>query len=357
MSNTTYGVNDALSNKLWSKRLDVEALKTTVFNDYIGTTTSSLGQEKTETKKAAGDKVTYALRMLASGDGVAEGQVLEGNEEALTTYSDSLTLGELRHAVKIRNEGTIDRQRVPYDLRSEAYAALTDWFSDRMDTVWFNQLAGYTAQSDARYFGFNTPTAPSTNRVIRAGAQANDQSLTNSNTFTLNLIDKARNKATTATPQLRPISGLGRDVDYVCFLHPDQILSLRADTATAGNWFDLQKARLTGGDIDKNSLFTGTVGIYNRTLLVESTRVPLGVNASTGAAISNTRRAIFCGAQAITLAFGKDNTQTKFKWTEKMFDYDHELGVAASCIFAMKKTRFNSEDYGTVVISTYAAPA
>lgn len=133
MAITTYGVNDALAVKLWSKRLDVEALKETFYADYVGSTGSYLAQEMTETKKGAGDSITWALRSLLSGEGVTENEVLEGNEESLSTYSDSLIVNELNHAVRVRNKGTIDAQRVPYDLREEAYDALKDWAVDRLN--------------------------------------------------------------------------------------------------------------------------------------------------------------------------------------------------------------------------------
>ncbi|WP_299346877.1 DUF4043 family protein, partial [uncultured Maritalea sp.] len=132
---------------------------------------------------------------------------------------------------------------------------------------------------------------------------------------------------------------------------------LRADATTAGNWFDLQRASIEGGKIKDNGILSGALGVYNRTLLVESTRLPLAINSSTGAAISNTRRAVFCGAQALSCAYGKDSGPTKFVWTEKLFDYDNELGVSVSCIHGMKKSIFNSEDFATITIPTYAAPA
>jgi N4-gp56 family major capsid protein len=146
-------------------------------------------------------------------------------------------------------------------------------------------------------------------------------------------------------------------VDYVCFIHPDQVLSMRADVATVGNWFDLQGKRLQGGEKDNNGLYTGALGIYNRTLLVENTRVPSGINSTTGVAVSNTRRAIFCGAQAASWAYGKGGGKNKFKWVEELFDYDRELGVRASAIFGCKKTVYNSVDYGTIVLGSYALPA
>ena len=36
MSVTQYGVNHALSNKLWAKKLNVEALKDTYFGQFMG---------------------------------------------------------------------------------------------------------------------------------------------------------------------------------------------------------------------------------------------------------------------------------------------------------------------------------
>lgn len=87
MATTSFGVNDALAVKLWSKELAVEALKKTYFANFIGSGASSLIQLKTETSKGAGDRITYGLRMQASGDGVLGDGVLEGNEESLTTLN------------------------------------------------------------------------------------------------------------------------------------------------------------------------------------------------------------------------------------------------------------------------------
>lgn len=352
-----FGINHPATVKLYSKRLDVEALKETFFARYMGASGSSLAQILTDTQKGKGDSVTWNLRKLAVGEGVSEGQVLEGNEESLSHYADALLINELRHGVRVKGPDSIDAQRVPFELREEAYDALKDWWSDRYDTTFFNVLGGNTAETRLKYTGFNTPLAPSANRVIRAGAVANDQSLISTNLFTLSLIDKAVNRAKTSSPPLRPLKGLGKDVDWVMFVHPDQVLSLRSDTTTAGNWFDLQKSRLQGGDGDDSNLFTGAVGVYNRTLLVEATRVPQAVNASTGATIANTRRALFCGAQAMAVAFGQKSGPTKHSWVEDTFDYEDELGVKAGSIFGMKKGRYDGEDFGVITVSTYAAPA
>src|ERR1700676_2513989 len=130
MSVTTYGVNNSLSNKLWAKKLNVEALKETYFGKFMGEESDNMIQVKTEFERSAGDKVTIGLRVQLSGDGVTEGQTLQGNEENLTTYNDSIVINELAHAVRVKNKGTIDAQRVPFNLRNEGKLGLKDWFAN-----------------------------------------------------------------------------------------------------------------------------------------------------------------------------------------------------------------------------------
>ena len=145
------------------------------------------------------------------------------------------------------------------------------------------------------------------------------------------------------------------------FLHDHQVHDLRTNTAV-GQWQDIQKAAMQGGDVRENPIFTGALGIYNGVVLHKASRVTLGVNAS-NVAVSNTRRAVLCGAQSATIAFGGDNGPTRLTWVEELFDYQNQFGVSAGCIWGMKKTRYtpadnsttNAEDFGTVVVSTYAA--
>jgi len=236
-----------------------------------------------------------------------------------------------------------------------------------MDVAFFNQICGNTAVSDTRFTGSNAVIAPSTNRIIRAGNQSTDQALTTSDKFDLTYIDVARNYAETASienstgPMIRPISQDGNDY-YVMFLHDDQVYDLRTNT-TAGQWQDIQKAALMGGDVKDNPIFTGALGIYNGVILHKAARVTNGVHSTAGTAVSNTRRAVLCGAQAAAIAFGSENGATKYTWVEEMFDYGNQFGVAAGAIWGLKKMKYipednsatNAEDFGTIVVSTYAA--
>lgn len=345
MATTNYGVNHPLAVKLWSRKLFREALKQTWMQKFMGETSSSLIQIKNDTQKGAGDRITCGLRMLLSGAGIEGDDTLEGNEEALTTYSDNLLINQLRHAV--RSNGKMSEQRVPFSVREEARMSLTDWWADRIDTACFNQLGGNTGQTDTRYTGHNATVAFDTNHVLYPDSdvsEADVASSTTSSIFKLQLIDYAVEKAHTLSPMIRPIKVMGED-KYVLFLHPYQITDLRTNTDT-GQWLDIQKAAMQGGKISKNPIYTGAHGEYNGVIIHSSTRVP--------SVTANVHRAIFCGAQAGVIGFGQDDGPGKFSWFEELFDYGNQLGVEAGMIWGMKKTRFNSEDFGTIVIPTYS---
>lgn len=349
MATTSYGVNDALAVKLWGKKLFQDALKKTYFDRFMGKSSNSLVQLRDETSKGPGDRITVGLRMQLSGAGVQGDGTLEGNEESLTTYSDNVYIEQLRHAV--RSAGKMSEQRVPFSVRDEAKAGLEDWWADRLDTWFFNQLAGYTAQTDTRYTGNQAATAPSTNRKLFAGSTATDVGQTSSDIFNLNLIDKCVERAETLSPTIRPIM-VGGEKKFVMFLHPYQVYDLRTSTSS-GQWLDIQKAALSGGKDSGSPIYTGALGEYNGVVLHQASRVPQGVNGSS--AVTTTRRAIFCGAQAALMAYGQKDQSAEMSWVEELFDYQNQLGVSAGMIAGLKKTVFNSEDFGTITVSTYAA--
>ena len=159
MATTNYAINDALAVKLWSKVLDHEALKYTDIGPLIGRDANSIIHEKTETKKGSGDQITYGIRMQLQGAGFTENQVAEGNGEALSTYSDAIVINELGHVVGVKSKNSIDQQRVPFDLRDEAKGGLADWYAKRFSVAFFNQVCGFSIQTDVRFTGLNATVA------------------------------------------------------------------------------------------------------------------------------------------------------------------------------------------------------
>ena len=364
MANTSYGTNDPLAVKLWSKRLTVEVLKNTWATRFMGPTADSVIQIKDETKKSAGDKITYGLRMQLSGGGVIGDGTLEGQEEALTTYSDAVIIDQLRHGV--RSAGRMSQQRVPFAVRDEALSGLRDWYSDRIDLGFFNQICGFTPTlavngdviggTDARYTGLQAVSAPDANHIVRSDSTAvGDDSITTTALFTLSMLDKAVERARTLTPAIRPVMVGGKPF-WPTFLHPYQVTDLRTNTSL-GQWLDIPQAALPGGEVDDNPIFDGSLGVYNGAILHSDVRVTPGVNQSSSTTqVANVRRAVFCGAQAGVMAYGRDAGPNRFTWVEELFDYENEPGVAAGLIWGLKKAVFNSADFATIVLSTYAAP-
>lgn len=353
MATTNYGVNHPLAVKLWGKKTYHEALSSTYFGKFMGSDSNSLIQVHEDLQKSQGDRIRIPLRMLLSGAGVQGDAALEGQEESLTTYYDDIFIDQLRHAV--RSAGKMSEQRVPFEVREEARMGLQDWWADRLDVSMFNQLGGYTDQADTRYTGNQVTIAPDSTHLFAAGGHDTEASLSATTTHSLKLsdLDRAVAKAKTLQPLMRPVK-VGGDDFYVAFFHPNQVYQFRRDASTAGNWIDIQKAAMTGGQVKDNPIFTGALGVYNGVVLHESTRVPLITGTPASGAKADYRRAIFCGAQAGILAVGQGNNAERVNWTEEVFDYGNQLGVSGGMIFGVKKTVFNSKDFSTLVISSYA---
>ncbi len=100
MATTAYGVNAPEAVKLWRKVLYEEALAATWVGKFMGESSENVLQILDDTRKSAGDRVTVTLRMQLTGDGVSGDATMEGNEEALVTYTDNLFIDQLRNAVR-----------------------------------------------------------------------------------------------------------------------------------------------------------------------------------------------------------------------------------------------------------------
>lgn len=344
---TEYGVNHPLAVKAWSRKLLREALKATWFSKFMGGDSNSLVYIKNDLQKGPGDRVRCGLRMLLTGAGIAGDETLEGEEEALVTFSDDLFIDQLRHAV--RSKGKMSEQRIPFSVREEARAGLQDWWSERLDTALMNHLAGNTDQTDLRYVGHNATLTPST--LIVGGEHGLETSLTasTSNALTLRDFDKAVALAKTRTPMVRPLKKGGDDY-YVAFLHPFAVYQLRGQTSS-GQWADIEKAKVQGGK--DSGIFNGMIGMYNNIIFHETSRMPIITGTPATGAKADYRRAALCGAQSVLLGYGQERG-SNVSWVEELFDYKNQLGVSAGMIMGVKKAVFNSADYGVITLSGYA---
>lgn len=353
MAVTSFATGDALAVKLWSRKVSVEALKQTWVFKFMGRSDSSVIQIYDDMSKGPGDRVRIPLRRLLTGTGVQGDNTLEGNEERGNYFYDDLFINQLRHAG--REGGRFSRQLVPFDVREHLRLGLQDWWADRIDTWFFNQICGNTSQSDTRYTGNQACIAPDSDHLIIAGGNTGfSLSNTTTNKFTLTLIDVAVEKAKTLAVPIRPVM-IGGEEKYVMFLHHFQVTDMR-NNVSANQWFDIQKAAMQGGNVTKNPIYTGALGEYNGVIMHATSRIP-GMASSAGGSVANNtqvRNAVLCGAQACGMAFGRGSSPERYDWVEQFFDYENQFGVAAGCIAGMKKLVFNGSDFATIAIRTWA---
>jgi len=371
MANTTFETSDALTVKKWASRLGYDVVYRTELSSMIGEDENSIIHMKNELSKGPGDTITFPLMKKLTGDGFTTREVAEGNGESLSLYSEDIKINELGHVVSIPNEGrSIDTQRVPIKLRQAAMNGLKTWVAERMSQTFFYHVCGYTPANalGGKYNGHNAVTAPSSDRQVWRAAAAGesntaDENLESDDVMTLNMIDHMRETAETLSSPVRPINiegnyeAGGTDISggrYVMYLHPYQVTDLRTSTDT-GQWLDIQKAAMMGGQTSKNPIYSDALGEYNNVILKKSNHVTQGVNSSTGAAITTVRRAVLLGAQSCAIGFGMDNGPTTMGWNEELIDHKRRLEVSTFTLWGIKKTRFDSNDFGVVVGSTYAA--
>ena len=355
MAVTEFGTSSAHNVLIWSKTTMREALKGTYFfKKFLGNDEYSIIQRLTDLEKSAGDTIKYDLLMQMSGDGVTGDNRLKGNEEALVYYQDSIVLDQLRHAHAFKR---MSQKRTLHALRKAASRNLGMWWSTKWEEYMFRYLCGDTTVNHAQaglapdsthYIMSGDVTSTGTIATDEGNLGANDQ-------LKLEDLDYAKEKAVTNDPPMRPVKIEG-DEYFAMVMHPYSVTDLKLNLggSTAAKWQEIQMyANLRGL---KNPIFTGALGVYNKIILYESHKIY--------SPVSNVRRNVMLGAQAATFAIGnaygkidqrkvgKDNF---ISWDEESDDYRNEKGVAAGCIFGLKKTRFNSKDFGTMVISSYSA--
>lgn len=357
MATTSFGVNDAMAVKLWSKEVAEAERDTSDVAKLMGEDDNSIIQVKSDTSKGRGDTITFALRARLTGNGFTEGEKAIGNSEGLSFYSDSVVINELGNTVGARSEDTIDAQRVPFNLREQVKNGLAEWWKDRKSLTVFGHACGYTPYNSSpygsKYNGNNTITAPTAGRHIWAGSATTDQGLGSSDTFVVSLIDRAKEVAMLGNNRVRPTM-VGGQPKYVMYLDPAQVTSLRT-SATSGGWQDITKYAYSGLNPKDHPIYNGSLGEWNGVILRQSQDITQGVHSTGGTAVTTVRRAVLLGAQALVCGYGKNKYgPMKYRWSEELIDHGRELEAGAWSIWGVTKTVFNSADFGTVAVSTYA---
>lgn len=383
MSQTEFKVNDPLANKLWSTDLQVAIPKESWFmqSGFVGKDPSkNIIVIREDLKVKPGDQTTYAIRQQIRGGAVAGDNNLVGKTHAMTYLDDVITINQLRTGVN--SGGKMSNKRVPYNVRRDARDAQAEYWGVQTDEEMIIKLSGavgvgHFENIDPQASGFdvdgavdadgNELRAPSSNRHIIAGAGLKN-ALTTADKFSLDAVDKAlllatRIQSNTATRRkMAPLRVKGKNI-WICLMDSVQAMDLKA--ATGGRWYDIEKARLTGGFKD-SALVQQSLGAYESafgTVLFYSHEGMVKFNDYGASANVKAARALLMGQAAGTLAPGNAGEgDLNVVWHEEEANHGNEVIITSGLIRGFQKTAYRTakgsnvrEDYGVMAIDTAAA--
>lgn len=337
MSKTTFATNNALTKEIWDEELFQDVVIESFFGSrFMSASTNAMIQEKTELTKEKGDQVTFGIVQNLTGDGVTEGQTLEGNEERLVSYDYSVSLGRYRHAV--RDNGALDRQRAMFSIDEVSREKLKIWGAEKIDKLIIAALLASptkTLYRDGVAGAFSGTATQSTAKTALTAANSK---------LTPNFISALRTWAKTggagATYRIRPIRIDGKDM-YVLLVNPAVLYDLRIDSTFQSAMKDAQDR---GKD---NPLFKSAVAIWDDVVIHETERISLFTDGGSGSVTGS--HGLFLGAQAGVFAWGQ-RPETK----QEEFDYGEEHGYAWAMTAKAGKPKFNSKDYAVIGVTLAA---
>ena len=362
---TQFTTSDVQVVKRWSERLYADVISDETLVGQARKDGSLVLLE--ELSKGPGDNVKYHLNARISDKGLIGDQSANGVTKALVYYQTQLSINELRMPVEIPNTKTISAQRVTFNMPEDAYARTRDWMIERMTVGFLWQAAGFTSTSftydgetytSADYvqlLGMNTPTAPTSTRIVRPNSLTTDQAVNSDTTATMKFvhIDEAVSGAMKNRPYILPLSGIGA-IKFKVYVHIDGFRQLIQDTSAPVQYRDIMLNKIASGVNDAELI--GETMQYNNCLIIATDKIPNGVHSSTGAVQTNVRRAVLVGAGAVGMAFGQGFAgATGMSFAQDETDIQKWKRIAAVSLFGQSKAVFNSIDYATTVISHYVA--
>lgn len=367
MAKTIVGLNDPKAVRRYSAFLAVDVGRESYFNRKfmgVGEEAQTPLQTLPHLESDAGEQISYDLCMQLKMQPIEGDNTLEGKEEDLKFYTDSVYIDQARGGVN--TGGRMTRKRTMHDLRKIARVRQSEWWARVFDELFFMYLSGARGVNadfiyPTTYAGFanNALVAPDDKHILY-GDGTSKATLTNAGKFSLGLVERVVTKASTmgggtgGIPKIQPIKIEGEE-RFVIVMHPFQVHDLRTNTAT-GQWLDVQKALATA--IGRESpIFKGGIGFHRGVVLHEHNATIQFADYGAGSNLP-AARALFLGRQAGVVAFGSPGTGLRFSWHEESRDNGNQAVISTSTIAGIKKTAFKidgiSRDFGVVSLDTYA---
>lgn len=332
-------VNSANVEEVWDNNFFASYVRANRFRRYMGTSENSIIQVREDLTKKAGDGITIPLITELTGAGQTGNGLLEGNEEALGNYGHKLDVSTIRHAVAVTDN---DQQFTGISLRDAGKEMLKMWAMKKLRTDIITALGSisgtaYGSASEASKDAWLA--ANGSNRVMfgdgTVGGYTDHSAdlalVTASMKLTKEVVSKAKARAETASPIIRPVT-VGEDSEtYVLFCGSGGFRDLKADLAST-----LQNAAERG---DSNPLWNDGDLMWDGVIIRKIQEIATLGNV--GATSARIEPYFLCGAQALGVAWAQ-----KTKSTTDTRDYGFVKGVGIHEMRGVEKLVYNSKDHG-----------
>lgn len=276
--------------------------------------------------KAKGDNITVGIRMRNKDGFLTSGTKVDTNEGRLSSFTDSVSVDEKNFGIV--SDSIITEQRAYYDIRKELHDTLVTQAAENIDKEFFTALDSQNTTIAYQVSGVFALSA--TLSTATAAVTANDK-------LTPEFLTKIKPGLFTgfneAQSYIEPISIDGQDM-WLVLVHPDVLADLENDSTFLQS---RQVALERGKD---NPIFTGAWAVWNQFIIYAHQNVQIGTNASS---VSYARCHVL-GKSALILAWAKKPTIEKKKPPYET----QETGFGFFSTFGVKKTQFNSKDYGCI---------
>ena len=352
---------------VWQRKVWRAARENMFTGRFLGTDDSAMIQRITElTRDEKGDRAVLTLVTDLEDDGVAGDRFLEGNEEAMVSDDQVITMDQLRHAV--RNKGRMADQKTVVQFRTNAMNSLSYWLSNTIDQLTLLTLSGISyaftnngaarsKQELANLAYAADVSAPTANRHFRWDGTTDDEfkpgdtsSVVATDKITYEFVIKARTLAENS--YIKPLRMKNGVEWYNMFMRPEGFEALKLDT-------DFQRAYQNARErTPNNPLFQGHNTIFLDGMAIHKHRYVYNTSDAisgsgkwgSGSDIDG-QRVLLCGAQAL----GMVDLGAPY-WVEKEFDYDNQPGISVGKMAGLLKPKFHSiytgstEDFGVIAL-------
>ena len=316
--------SDGVTKKAYEESILREAVKSSFVYKFMSKKGDMpiLVNEKFE--KGKGDAVTISMIKRLDGDPITSTGTVEGNEQSIVPYTDTITLEEYNYAVRFNNK--LGLQRPAWMPNTVSKEMLMRQVSEHIDKQCITELQN----TNTKYFYGGDATSVAT---LETGDKVTPQLLSKIATWCVTGGNRTQ-------PPIEPCVINNRKC-FIFLTYPDALYDFLYDS-TWNQYLREASAR----SYQENPLFKHVDFVFNAgpadVIFLTSEFINIYTNGGAGSDVPYVS-SVFMGKQALGWAWGQRGSLT-----EELFDYGREKGINYNMIHGVTKLQFNSADWGCV---------